>query len=79
MPPPSPELVALRVMVLAHWRTLKPRQKLMFQKALTEVLHDLDEDPITLRPSADHAAVKASRLRGGHWVRRVMGDILRTG
>lgn len=79
LPPPSPELVAERVLIEAIWRTLKPKQRLAFQKSIVDVLSEMDEAPLTMRPAADHAALKASRERAKVWLSRVMRDVVRNG
>lgn len=79
LPPPSTELVALRVFAEAHWRSLKPKQRLMFQKSLTDILVEMDEAPLTLRQPAEHAAVKRARIRATAWVERIMQELARRG
>lgn len=79
LPPPSAELVALRVFAEAHWRSLKPKQRLLFQKALADVMVDMDEAPLTLRQPSEHAAVKKARVRAILWVSRIMQELAQRG
>jgi len=79
MPPPSAELVALRVLFEAHFRTLKPGQKIRYQKALGDVLAEMEDDEaiVSFRPPEQTAMVREARGGARAWVLRVMRDILR--
>lgn len=79
LPPPTPELVALRVFTQAYWRTLKPKERLKLQAAIAEAVGELEAAPLLMRPTEDPARLASSRARGIAWVRRVMSDVLRAG
>ena len=79
LPAVSPELVAMRLLAEAHWRSLKPKQRLAFQKSLSDLLAEMDEAPIFIRPVAEHATVKRCRAGAQAWLRRVMSDMVRRG
>lgn len=79
LPPPSPELAALRVICEAHWRTLKPRDRLKFQKSIVDILAEMEEAPLTIRPVEEHAAQRASRVKARAWISAVLRDVVRWG
>lgn len=79
LPSPSAELVALRVFAEAHWRMLKPKDRLRFQSLLVEALSDMDSEPIRIRGEPDHAALKVARESAKVWVGRVLRDLVRMG
>lgn len=79
LPPPSPELVALRIFAEAHWRSLRPKERLRFQKRLSEVLSEIETQPILFRPPDQHAALKVARVGATAWVNRVMRGLVTRG
>lgn len=79
LPPVSSELVAMRLLTEAHWRSLKPAARLRFHKELEQLLSELEDEPIRIRPVAQHAAVEAARGRARAWIGRMMREVVRKG
>lgn len=77
LPAVTAELVALRVMTEAHFRIMKPRDRLRLQQSLFEILAEMDEEPIRIRPAVEVAALKIARGRAKLWLGQLIQDIVR--
>jgi hypothetical protein len=77
LPPPTPELVALRVLTEAHLRMLKPAKRVEFQRTVAEVLKEMDRDGgvVPIRPDTEEAQVRWARLQARRWISAIMQRI----
>jgi hypothetical protein len=69
-PPISAELEAMRMLLEAHLRSMKPKARLRFQRALADVTEEITEAPTPLRNAPHHAATITAQRSAQTWVRR---------
>jgi hypothetical protein len=77
LPPITPELAVLSILVETHMRTLKPRARERFVDTLCAVLNEREGSVPMLRPGTQVAHFIAVRRKGALWLRRVVGMVER--
>lgn len=79
LPPPSPELVMLRVLLEAHLATLPRRKAIRFLEAANELFeqHDQLRNAYRLRADACDGQVQEARRLARNWFDRLVSVYLR--
>jgi len=75
LPAPSTELTLTAVMLRAHLRTLKPKARQRYLRAIAEALGDFEEDQnvVRIRGREYDEAVAQTRKEAAAWLRATLG------
>lgn len=75
LPAPSTELTLTAVILRAHLRTLKPKARREYLRALAEVLAEFEADAnvVRIRGREHDAAVSETRKEAAAWLRATLG------
>jgi hypothetical protein len=75
LPAPSAELTLTAVMLRAHLRTLKPKARQRYLRAIAEALGDFEahSSVVRIRGREHDAAVAQTRKEAAAWLRATLG------